>query len=154
MDILVVCTGNICRSPMAEGLLRSLLPEDWRSTPRIHSAGTYGLDAQPAASYAIQAAAEIGVDISGHRARSLAPEMVTAADLILVMEPFHEAIVARALPPQERGKLRLLADFETPRQSDTIDDPYNHPLEVYRSCMERIRNCLEGVIGYLEAQGF
>ena len=154
MDILVVCTGNICRSPMAEGMLRQMIPEAGRSKVRIHSAGTYGLDDQPAASHAIQAAAEIGVDISGHRARSIAPEMVRAADLILVMEPFHEAIIARAVPLEERRKLRLLADFEAPRQSNTIDDPYGHPLETYRSCIERIRNCLEGVVDYLQTDGF
>jgi protein-tyrosine phosphatase len=149
MDILMVCTGNICRSPMAEGLLRHMLPERWKPNVHVHSAGTHGLDDQPAASFAIQAAAEMGVDISGHRARSLDPEMVSQADLILVMEPFHREIVARAVRPEERDRLRLLADFETPRQSDTIDDPYNHSLKVYRVCLNRIRDCLEGVLPYL-----
>jgi protein-tyrosine-phosphatase len=149
MDILMVCTGNICRSPMAEGLLRHML-SDWRQPKvHIHSAGTHGLDDQPAASFAIQAAAEMGVDISDHRARSLDPEMVSQADLILVMEPFHREIIARAVPPEELDRLRLLADFETPRQSDTIDDPYNHSLKVYRACLNRIRDCLEGLLPYL-----
>jgi protein-tyrosine phosphatase len=149
MDILMVCTGNICRSPMAEGLLRHMLPERWKPKIHIHSAGTHGLDDQPAASFAIQAAAEMGVDISGHRARSLDPEMVSQADLILVMEPVHREIIARAVRPEERNRLRLLADFETPRQSDTIDDPYNQSLKVYRACLNRIRDCLEGVLPYL-----
>jgi len=150
MDILVVCTGNICRSPMAEGLLRHMLPKGWGPNIHIHSAGTHGLDDQPAASFAIQAASEMGVDISGHRARSLDREMVSQADLILVMEPFHREIVARAVSSGESDRLRLLADFETPRQSDTIDDPYNHSLKVYRACINRIGHCLEGVLLYLE----
>jgi protein-tyrosine phosphatase len=151
MDILVVCTGNICRSPMAEGLLRHMLPEKSLPAVHVHSAGTHGLDDQPAASFAIQAAAEMGVDISGHRARSLDREMVSHADPILVMEPFHKEIVARAVLPQESDRIRLLADFETPRQSETIDDPYNHSLKVYRACLIRIRDCLEGVLPYLES---
>jgi len=149
MDILVVCTGNICRSPMAEGLLWHMLPKGWASKMHIHSAGTHGLDDQPAAPFAIEAAAEMGVDISGHRARSLDREMVSQADLILVMEPFHREIVARAVPLEESDRIRLLADFETPRQSETIDDPYNHSLKVYRACLSRIRDCLEGVLPYL-----
>ena len=150
MDILVVCTGNICRSPMAEGLLRHMLLNRGNPKVHIHSAGTHGLDNQPAASYAIQAATEMGVDISGHRACSLDREMVSQADFILVMEPFQREIVARAVPSEERDRLRLLADFETPWQSDTIDDPYNHSLEVYRTCLRRMHNCLEAVIRYLE----
>lgn len=150
MDILVVCTGNICRSPMAEGLLRQMLSQGRGPGIHVHSAGTHGLDGEPAAAFAIQAVSEMGVDISGHRARSLDREMVSEADLILVMEPFHREIAARAVPPGQSDRLRLLAEFETPWQSDTIDDPYNHSLEVYRACLDRIRYCLEGVLLYLE----
>ena len=151
MDILMVCTGNICRSPMAEGLLRQMLSKKRAANVHIHSAGTHGLDDQPAAAFAIQAAAEMGIDISGHRARSLDRDMVSKADLILVMEPFHREIVARAVPRGKSDKLRLLADFERPRQSDIIDDPYTRPLKVYRACLNRIQRCLEGVVHYLES---
>ena len=153
MEILVVCTGNICRSPMAEGLLRQMLSSTRQADSRVRSAGTHGLDTEPASAFAIEAAAELGVDISGHRARSLDREMVSRADLILVMEPFHEEIVARALSEGERGRLRLLADFEQPRQSDTIDDPYQKPLSVYRDCLQRIRRCLDGVVRELGSTG-
>jgi len=152
MEVLMVCTGNICRSPMAEGLLRHMLPETWGRDIRVRSAGTHGLDSAPASDFAIQAAAELGVDIGGHRARSLDPEMVSRADLILVMEPFHREIVARAVPSEEKSRVRLLTDFERPRQSDTIDDPYQHPLEDYRICVRRIRQCLEGVVRHLTSE--
>jgi protein-tyrosine phosphatase len=150
MNILMVCTGNICRSPMAEGLLRHMLLKRGRGDVRIRSAGTHGLDEEPATPFAAQVVAERGGDISGHRARSLDREMVSAADLILVMEPFQQEIITRALSAEERDKVRLLADFETPRQSNTIDDPYNRPLEVYRACGDRIRHCLKGVVHHLE----
>ena len=131
---------------MAEGLLRQMLSKNRKANVRIHSAGTHGLDDQPAAPFAIQAAAEMGIDISGHRARSLDRDMVAKADLILVMEPFHREIVARAVPREETEKLRLLADFERPRQSDTIDDPYTRSLKIYRACLKRIQHCLAGVV--------
>ena len=152
MNILMVCTGNICRSPMAEGLLRQLL--DRKSgvpRARIVSAGTYGLDGEPAAPFAIQAASEMGVDITGHRARSLDREMVLRADLILAMEPFHRDIILRALSAAETGKVKLLADFEAPRRSETIEDPYHQPLEAYRVCIARMARCLEGVVRRLES---
>ena len=149
MDILVVCTGNICRSPMAEGLLRHMLPATMWPGLRVHSAGTHGLDGEPAAPFAVQTAAAMGIDITGHRACSLNPEMVRQADLILVMEPFHREIINRVLPPADADRVRLLADFENPRQSDTIDDPYNRSRKVYAACLRRIQRCLAGVVRHL-----
>ena len=61
MDILFVCTGNICRSPMAEGLFRYMLPPETREAVHVHSAGTHGLDGEPAAPFAVQAAAAMGL---------------------------------------------------------------------------------------------
>ena len=128
-----------------------MLSKKRKANVSIHSAGTHCLDYQPAAPFAIQAAAEMGIDISGHRARSLDRDMVSKADLILVMEPFHREIVARAVPREETDKLRLLADFERPRQSDTIDDPYTRSLKIYRACLKRIEHCLAGVVHHLES---
>ena len=147
MNILVICTGNICRSPMAEGLLRQRIAQrSGGSTVRVHSAGTHGLDGEPATPHAVRAAAEMGVDITTHRARSLDREMVTRADLILVMEPFHGEIVERALPPGEREKVRLLGHFDAAGGSNTIADPYHQPLEAYRDCIGRLARCVEGVL--------
>ena len=77
--------------------------------------------------------------------------MVRQADVILVMEPFHRDIVKRALPAEDGGRLRLLAAFEDPLRSDTIDDPYNKPLEVYQACLERIHRCLGKIVPGLSA---
>jgi len=152
MDILFVCTGNICRSPLAAGLLRHMLPTALRRSAHVHSAGTHGLDGEPATPFAVQAAAAMGVDITGHRARSLDPEMVRQADIILAMEPFHRDIIVRALPSVASGRVHLLAKFETPRRSDTIDDPYTKPLKTYQACLARIHNCLEGLIPQLSEE--
>jgi protein-tyrosine phosphatase len=147
MNILMVCTGNICRSPMAEGLLRQRLSQTRDGLQvSVHSAGTHGLDGEPAAPLAIRAAAEMGVDISPHRARSLDQEMVRQADLILVMEPFHREIVTRALAPGEDHKVRLLAHFDDAADSDSIEDPYQRPLAAYRDCIGRLAQCVAGVV--------
>ena len=89
-SILVVCTGNICRSPMAEGFLRAALQGRLGGgAPRIASAGIAGFEGSAATSEAIEAAAERGVDISGHVARRLTPSMADEADLVLCMASEH-----------------------------------------------------------------
>ncbi|HEY3023853.1 MAG TPA: hypothetical protein VGK11_09480, partial [Actinomycetota bacterium] len=79
-QVLLVCTGNICRSPMAEALLRSALERRLGGrTPSIGSAGTIARDGAPAMPEAVEAAAELGVDVSGHSARRLRPEDIGGA---------------------------------------------------------------------------
>jgi protein-tyrosine-phosphatase len=78
--------------------------------------------------------------------------MVRQADFILVMEPFHRDIVVRALPEGAKHRVRLLAAFENPPRSDTIDDPYNKPFQTYQACLERIHRCLDGFIAHLAAE--
>jgi protein-tyrosine phosphatase len=146
MEILCVCTGNICRSPMAEGLLTRLVADRGLADIRVHSAGTHALDGRPAEPHAVTAARELGADISGHIARSLDPAMVAQADLILVMEQGHADLIARVLTPaRQAADLRLLADYSPLPDTDEIDDPYGQSLKTYRACADRIRQCLEAV---------
>jgi len=98
-SILVVCTGNVCRSPLAEGFLRDALERRFGSdAPLVASAGTWGWEGSPAVDETVIVAAERGVDISGHIARRLLPEHVDAADLVLAMAGEHRAAVASAVP--------------------------------------------------------
>jgi protein-tyrosine phosphatase len=95
-SILVVCTGNICRSPMAEGFLRRSLASRGATGIELSSAGTHGWDGSGATPESVEAAAERGADISAHLARRLALEMLQA-DLVLAMSVEHrEAAVALA----------------------------------------------------------
>ena len=101
-SILVVCTGNICRSPLAEGFLRGILVRRFGgSAPTVSSAGTAGWQGSPAMGESVQAASERGVDISGHLARKLAGPMIEGADLILCMAAEHREAILRARPPAE-----------------------------------------------------
>ena len=96
--ILLVCTGNICRSPMAEGFLRQLLQERGASTVTLSSAGVYSWDDSPATPEAVRALEERGIDISGHVARRLTRALVEEADLVLGMASDHCDAVARMVP--------------------------------------------------------
>jgi protein-tyrosine phosphatase len=93
-SILVVCTGNICRSPIAEGLLRNALQRRFGdAAPVVSSAGTSGLEGSDAMPESVQAAYELGVDIAGHRGRRLTAEMAEASDLLLCMASNHSDVL-------------------------------------------------------------
>jgi protein-tyrosine phosphatase len=97
--VLVICTGNICRSPMAEGFLRSALERRFGSdAPTVDSAGTQGWEGSPAQSGSIVAAREREVDISGHVARRVTRALVERADLVLTMSGEHRDDVRRSVP--------------------------------------------------------
>jgi protein-tyrosine phosphatase len=98
-SILVVCTGNVCRSPIAEGLLRAALESRLGpNAPTVSSAGTMGWSGSAADPNGVEAAAERGVDISDHRARRLTPRDVARATLILAMSAEHTGEVVSGDP--------------------------------------------------------
>ena len=97
--ILVVCTGNVCRSPMAEGFLRSALASRLGdAAPSVSSAGTAGWEGAGAMDESIRAAEERGVDIGTHLARVVSPGMVEDADLVVCMAAEHRDAIARTWP--------------------------------------------------------
>lgn len=97
--VLVICTGNICRSPIAEGLLRSALGGRFGAdAPSVDSAGTQGWEGSGAQPGSVAAAAERDIDISGHVARLLTPEMIREADLVLAMAGEHRDFVEEVEP--------------------------------------------------------
>ena len=116
--ILVLCTGNICRSPMAEALLRARLAE-LRPATHVSSAGLAALVGQPADPMAVALLAERGLDLSAHRARQVTPELVSAADLILVMEAAQQRHL-ELLAPSARGRVHRLGGFG----DFDVADPY------------------------------
>lgn len=134
--ILFVCTGNICRSPMAAGLLRDRLAEEGLdSRHRVASAGVWALDGRPAAENAVTVMRERGIDISDHVAQTIRAEHVAEADLILVMSREHETMI-RNTWPQYAWKVRRLSEMAGKRKD--IDDPYGQPIKNYRACADII----------------
>lgn len=148
--VIVVCTGNICRSPMAAGLLAHHLPEDLGSSIEVASAGTNALQGYPAQDHALDIMARIGIDISGHRARQLTQEMARSADLILAMEMAHLWFIQQWKKiPQET--LHLLLEFDPKAKSKQVADPYGGPLSGYQRCLETLRPAVAGIVHVLRS---
>ena len=121
-SILVVCTGNICRSPIGERLLRKRLPG-----VKVKSAGVHGLVKHPADATAADVAANHGVSLEGHAGRKLTAEMARNYDLILAMESEHIAQVT-ASAPEDRGKTMLFGQWLEQKE---IPDPYRKSQDAF-----------------------
>jgi protein-tyrosine-phosphatase len=137
--ILFVCTGNICRSPLAEVVARRALAEHFRVTDLseigLHttSAGTNAVDGRPATTEMQQVAAEIGLDLSAHYSSRLLPQAVAEASLVFVMETHH----LHWLHTQRAyGQTGLLG-------TNDIDDPYGFGLPEYRRARQEILAAIE-----------
>jgi RpiB/LacA/LacB family sugar-phosphate isomerase len=147
--ILFLCTGNVCRSPMAEGLFRHAVKG--RGEFRVLSAGLGAVDGQVPTSHSVQAMREIGIDISHQRSRALTAELVRSADLILGMTHSHTDTVA-LLYPQAAEKTFLLREFDEtlePYEKD-ISDPIGSPYPVYVDCRDQIEQGIVTLLKFME----
>ena len=126
--ILVLCIGNICRSPIAEALLKQQFPDK-----QIWSAGLGALVGKPADPLSVEVAAAHGLDLSSHRAQQVASWMCQSAELILVMEQDHKAQLEKQFP-LVRGKAFRLGE---PGQFD-IADPYRQPKDAFEAAYSAI----------------
>lgn len=152
-SILLVCTGNSCRSVMAEGLLKKYLNESGREDIEVSSAGTGAIDGLPPTSEAIEAMRQEGVDISSFKSRSLTEEMIMNADLVLVMAAHHMDDVIRRVPEAAK-KTHILkqygldTDMEACEDLD-IPDPIGRPAAFYRHVLGLIKKELERIVPLL-----
>ena len=147
--VLFVCTGNICRSPFAEGLLKTLLDQKDLKGITADSAGLLALPGRPATPLGQQVAAEFGVDLSESRAKSLSQDLVAWSDLVLVMEKSHEEALLSAFPGTA-GKVLLLRHFARHgSRRRGIADPYGLQYEAYRFCFLDIGDAVSGLVEYL-----
>lgn len=139
--VLFVCTANICRSPMAMGLLRQRLAQNGLADQvEVRSAGIWGLDGEPAARIGVEVLAERGVDISDHRAHTITDEEIAQADLVLVMEEAHRRSLFYNYP-QFLGKVFLLSEMAG--EYGDIKDPYRRPREEYVRCVNELTRLIE-----------
>lgn len=135
--ILIVCTGNICRSPVAEAMLRRALP-----AKQIASAGLGALVGQGVDPTARQLAEADGLDVSAHQARQLNVEMLQQHELILVMSEGQRRAVAE-LAPEALGKTLLLGKWLDGGQGREIPDPYRKSDEVFRHVHQLLETATE-----------
>ena len=144
IKILTVCTGNICRSPMAEGILRAIFKADPFMT--VSSAGTHAVAGNPATEFAILACREKGIDITGHSALPLDGALISSSDMILCMEPSH-AEWALSIDSSIYEKVYNLPDFSgSDKRLKSISDPYGCSLREYRECFDEINMCIHNFL--------
>ena len=148
-QIVFVCTGNICRSPTAEGILLHKCGEMGRDDLVVTSMGIHGLTDWPATDYAQEVCQENGIDISSHRARALIGEELQQSDLILCMEPFQRQFV-QTFFPWLRDKVFLLALWpKTRNRKGSIQDPMGGSMEDYRRIFRIIEGHIDRIIPLL-----
>lgn len=146
--ILFVCTGNSCRSVMAQGLMRQAFQQAGIDAIQVESAGVFAIDGMSPTRETLRVLQDVGIDCASHRARTLTPEIAQGADLIFVMEQFQaDEVIRRA--PNAKDKVHLLKPYglapADAGNNPNIPDPIGKPLEVYEVCFADIREAVERV---------
>lgn len=145
--IVLVCTGNTCRSPLAEALLRQALEERGVTGIEVRSAGTGAWEGAPASEGAYLVGLENGLDLSSHRARLVTSELVAASDLILTMARHHRA---RILELGGDDRVHLLGEYAGQSGADAeVADPFGADLEVYRQTRDELTALIANVAARL-----
>ncbi len=147
--VLFICTGNICRSPMAEGIFRQA--SAGRGNYRVTSAGLGAMDGQPPSVYAVQAVKELGIDISMQRSRMLTAELVEQADYIFGMTHNHVDTLVM-LHPAAAEKTFLLREFDETLDlfEKDISDPIGGSYDVYLDCRDQIEQGIVTLLRFMD----
>lgn len=136
MKILFVCSGNTCRSPMAEAIFRSFYDQG-QDKPQIASAGIFALPGEEASSHAVFAMSKRGLDISGHRSRPASAYLLDEADIIITMGQSHKEALLFSRP-DIADKILSMAEIG----GQDISDPFGGDQSVYERCAAEMEKTL------------
>lgn len=150
--VTFVCTGNICRSPMAETVLRRRAEQEGLGDVLdVRSSGTGDWHVgQPADRRAVAALAARGYDASGHRARQVTESDLDEHDLVVALDRGHlAALRAMARTPEQRARIRLLRSFDPDADDDEVADPYYGDDEHFDEVLDQIESAVTGILDHV-----
>lgn len=152
-SVLFVCTGNTCRSVMAEGFLKKYLEDNNRGDVSVQSAGINALGGQSPTAETVMVMRGEGIDVSGHRSQYLTGELIKSSDLILTMEEYHKNRIAQWVP-ESASKTYMLKEYGTASVGADlskldVSDPIGRPVEDYVSCEKEIKSEIERIKKYI-----
>lgn len=147
MKVMFVCTGNICRSAMADGMLKKMAI-DRNLRLEVYSCGIYAEDGDYATYNAIYVAKDYDVDISSHRATNIRKSKIKEMDIILCATKSHKEAVIYMYPELE-GKVYTMKEYagiDNNGQDMDIKDPWGYDIEIYNNCISEIEKCLQKIL--------
>jgi protein-tyrosine-phosphatase len=153
-QILFICSGNVCRSPMAEALMRTYVPERLKNKVKIVSAGTLGIYGDLASAEAVQVMQEKKIDLRDHVSRGISKELIDASHIIFVMSRDHLEFMQHYFPLIVE-KIFLLRRFAVPalgKKEDSIQDPMGFEVEYYRKTRDVIDFEIKRILPHLIAR--
>jgi len=143
MKFLIVCTGNTCRSPMAEGIMNYLVKAN-NMDIMVKSAGVFAVDGDRVSTNAIKAMKNKGIDISNYKSTFLHEELINEADIILTMSNSHRVEILRRYP-QAKGKTYQINEYALGKNKD-ISDPFGGDLMTYEIVRDELYCAIEKII--------
>ncbi len=146
-NILLVCSGNTCRSPMAKAIMQQLLENADEQSIAVESAGLYTSNGLPASEAAQIVMQEMGMDISRHTSQAVNEALITEADFIFTMTREHRRFLTGLFPQKER-RIFTLGEFIGQPELD-IEDPYGLGMEAYRKSVQQLKEILTMVMNLL-----
>jgi len=147
--VLFVCTGNTCRSVMAQELFKKMLREEGIENVEVSSAGIAALSSYTISGLLEKVLKEEDIQPSYHKPTPITPEILRNADLILAMEKRHKEVILE-MAPEVENRVFLLKEFAGERENLDIPDPIGQPEEVYRSRLQEIKRYLLKIVEKLK----
>jgi protein-tyrosine-phosphatase len=147
MQLLFICTGNICRSPFAEVLARKVAGELGMTGLEVISAGTHAMVGYGCPEDAVTVGRTFGVELSTHRPTQVTPELIRASDLVLVMEPAHAAYIRSLSPDYPANRVRELVRYTQGSQRPSfVPDPFGGQEWAYRASYRFIETLVRALL--------